>query len=82
MKRKRKKENNDNFNTKIIKHNNDLPIYFFNNNTDIKTDSWFDIKINNTIIVFVLISIIYIILIYNFYLKIYYYNIIKCLIEY
>ena len=50
MKRKRKKNDNDNFNAKIKKHNNDLPIYFFDNNTDIKTNSWFDIKINNTII--------------------------------
>ena len=50
MKRKRKTDINYNFNTKIIKHNNDLPIYFYNNNTDINTDSWFDIKTNNTII--------------------------------
>lgn len=50
MKRKMKTDINYNFNTKIIKHNNDLPIYFYNNNTDINTDSWFDIKTNNTII--------------------------------
>lgn len=50
MKRKRKKDNNGNFNTEIINHNNDLPMIFFNSERNIKTNSWFDIKINKTIL--------------------------------
>ena len=41
--------NNDIFNEKIIKHKNDLPIQFNQNNININTNSWFNINQNNAI---------------------------------
>ena len=41
--------NNDIFNEQIIKHKNDLPIQFNQNNININTNSWFNINQNNTI---------------------------------
>ena len=41
--------NNDIFNEQIIKHNNDLPIFFDKNSTNINTNSWFNINQNNAI---------------------------------
>ena len=42
-------QNNDIFNEKIIKHKNDLPIQFNQNNININTNSWFNINQNNAI---------------------------------
>ena len=41
--------NNDIFNEQIIKHNNDLPMFFNKNSTNINTNSWFNINQNNAI---------------------------------
>ena len=41
--------NNDIFNEKIIKHKNDLPMFFNKNSTNINTNSWFNINQNNAI---------------------------------
>ena len=42
-------QNNDIFNEKIIKHKNDLPIQFNQNDININTNSWFNINQNNAI---------------------------------
>jgi len=42
--------NNDIFNEQIIKHKNDLPIQFNQNNININTNSWFNINQNNAIL--------------------------------
>ena len=41
--------NNDIFNEQIIKHKNDLPMFFNKNSTNINTNSWFNINQNNAI---------------------------------
>ena len=50
--RKKKKKNEtyfSNYVSEIKNHKNDLPSWFNNNNTEIKTDSWFNIIENNSI---------------------------------
>jgi len=42
--------NNDIFNDQIIKHKDDLPIQFNQNNININTNSWFNINQNNAIL--------------------------------